>query len=686
VVERLRGLLPGAGFEIVPFTTPGDRDRTSDLRTSPGDFFTLDLDLAVLDGRTDFAVHSAKDLPDTLTEGLDWCWLPWAEDPRDALVVRAPLTLGTLPPDAVIGVSSGRREDYCRVRFPGAQLKSIRGDIDARLAQLDRGDYDVLLMAGAALVRLGLQDRITEWISVADLAPPAGQGYLALTFRAGDAPLQSLRGRFVKAVRFVGAGVGRADFCTLAGIKALRAAEVCLHDTLMDPRLLEVLPPDAVCVDVGKRCGAHAMPQEAITRLVADWARRGRRVVRLKGGDPGIFGRLAEEIECLGRLDLPYRIIPGVSSMNAAATGSGLLLTRRGVNRGFTVMTPRGEGGAILPVNARARSDLPLVLFMATQVIDAVAEQLMGEGVPGDTPAAVIFEAGGDDERTLRAPLAKLAAAMGQAKGAAGLVIVGEICRYGCPMRSGALRGRRVLLTCSESLQDKASLLVEDLGGVPLCRPLIRLTPAREACEQVRAIAGYDWIAITSPSAVRCLDEILTAEHVDRRGIRGIMACGEGTAAALRAIGLGADVMPAERFGADSLGELARAQARPGIRILRLRSDKAGDDLAGALRAAGADVRDCVLYANTPLTYDHRPDFEVVFFASASSVEAYMRLWGRATLSGKVVLAIGMPTAEALRKAGAAPDLLAAEATVEGAMAALAQWCVHYDIGQTLTT
>ena len=686
VVDRLGELLPGARFERVPFTTPGDRDRSSDLRSSPGDFFTRDLDLAVRNGRVDFAVHSAKDLPETIMEGLDWCWLPWAEDPRDVLVLRATLAASSLPPDAVIGVSSARREAYCRARFPGARLNPIRGDIDVRLAQLDRGDYDALLMAGAALIRLGLRERITEWIPASELTPPPGQGSLALTFRTGDATLHSLRGRFVKAVRFVGAGVGRADLCTLAGIKAIRAAEVCLHDTLMDARLLEVLPRDAERVDVGKRCGAHAMPQEEITRLMADGARRGRRVVRLKGGDPCIFGRLAEEIEVLNRLDLPYRVVPGVSSMNAAAADSGLLLTRRGVTRGFVVMTPRGEGGALLPVDARARTDLPLVLFMATQIIDTVAEQLMRDGLAGETPAAVILEAGGDEERTIRAPLARLASAVGTSNSAAGLVIIGEICRYGTPMRSGALRGRRVLLTCSESLQDKASLHIEDFGGIPIHRPLIRLSPTPEARERVRAIAGYDWVAITSPSAVRCLADVLAAENVDRRRIPGIMACGDGTAAELSAVGLGADATPSGHFGAQALIEVARAHIGPGTRILRLRSDKAGDALAIALRGLGAKVDDCVLYVNTPLTYDHCPDFEVVFFASASAVEACMKLWGRSVLSGKMILAIGLPTAEALHKAGAAPDVMAPEATVEGAMAALAQWCVQHDMGRTSTT
>ena len=367
VMERLKEWLPGMRFEVHVFSSPGDRDRETDLRISPDDFFTRDLDQAVLGGQIDLAIHSAKDLPDPVPEGLDWCWLPWLEDPRDALVLRPGCRLAELPENAVIGVSSERREEYCRKRFPKARLKSVRGDIEERLAQLDRGDYDILMMAGAALIRLNLQHRVVEWISVAELPPPDGQGYLAMTFRADDDALRSVRNLFLKAVRFVGAGVGSMDYCTLAGIKAIQQAEVCLYDALMDPRLLDLLPSDAQRIDVGKRCGEHTLPQEETTRLIANYARRGRRVVRLKGGDPGILARLAEELEWLDRLEIPYQIVPGVSSLNAATTGTGMLLTRRGVSRGFTVITPRGEGGKLAPIDAQARAGLPIVLFMATQ-------------------------------------------------------------------------------------------------------------------------------------------------------------------------------------------------------------------------------------------------------------------------------------------------------------------------------
>ena len=128
-MDRIKTWLPSLTFELVSFSSPGDRDRQSDLRTSPGDFFTRDLDEAILNGHLDFAIHSAKDLPDPMPEGMDWCWLPWREDPRDALILAPGRRVEDLSAFPVIGVSSERRELWCRKHFPDAVLNPVRGNI-----------------------------------------------------------------------------------------------------------------------------------------------------------------------------------------------------------------------------------------------------------------------------------------------------------------------------------------------------------------------------------------------------------------------------------------------------------------------------------------------------------------------------------------------------------------------------
>ncbi|MBQ7188785.1 MAG: uroporphyrinogen-III C-methyltransferase [Kiritimatiellae bacterium] len=661
-LNRIIGLFPFLSFQTIPFSSPGDRDLASSLRTAPADFFSRDLDEAVLSGMIDLAVHSAKDLSYPLPNPrLDWFWLPWYEDARDCLVLRSGESRASLS-RPVIGVSSDRREAYVNSEFPDAVIRPIRGSIPSRIAQLDAGDFDVVIMAGAALKRLGLSERITEWIPLDRLPTPLAQGRLAVTFRKGNPEWMRLRSCFVKAVRFVGAGVGSAGLITWDGLKELRQADVCLYDQLMDERLLRELPPQAQAVFVGKRCGGHSMPQSEITELIAEYARQGLRVVRLKGGDPGLFGRLSEEIGRLDELQIPYRVLPGVSALVAATTGTGMLLTKRGESRGFTVMTPRAEGGGNADVGIEERSRFPLVLFMSVKLAEDVARRLIGEGWSPETPAAIVYQAGGEEEKIVRGTLATLHPSEGEE--APGLILIGSPAAGGYRSAAGGLDGMRVLLTCSESILPKAELSVRDLGGVPLARPLIRLRAESRAREEIRSLDSYDWVVLTSPSAVRIFLELLRSESFDLRQVPKLIVCGPGCASELETAGLHADWMPKESFSAEGLIATLSDGYWNGQRILRFRSEKAGESVAGALRERGATVTDCILYRNEEVRYDNLPRFDAVFFASASAVESFLNQFGADRLTGKKVVVLGNPTATALRKAGREPDAIAKEATV----------------------
>jgi len=674
IIARLAAIFPGARWEEVAISSPGDRDQVMDLRASPADFFTRDLDEKVRNGALDCAIHSAKDVPEPIGDGLDWCWLPWREDPRDALIRPRGLDMAGMPAGGRIGVSSDRREAYCRERFPGAKQVPIRGTIEARLKQLDQGGFDLIIMAGAALIRLGLQDRITEWIPNEVLPAPDGQGSLAITFRAGDERFLHLRRLFVNAVTFAAGGAGSAGACTLETLAALQRSDVVLHDTLFGHELLDLLPATVKCIDVGKRCGQHSTPQDETTYLITLYARRGLRVVRLKGGDPGIFGRLAEEVDAMDALSLPYRVLTGVTSLTAATTGTGMLLTRRGVSRGFTVMTPRKEGGGVGSVAVDERMTLPIIFFMALSVADEVARQLIGEGKSPQTPAAVVYGAGSDQSRVITGDLSTIAAKIKEmATEMPGLLIVGDATRY-LYKKGGAFQGKRILLTSSSALQDKAAGRVTDFGGIPVCRPLIKLAVTPEARALVRQLKDFDWVVLTSPSAVRCFGDLLGQAGVDLRTVPKLVSCGGGTSQEMRKIGLAADYEPVADFSADGLLTLVKPHVTKGLRILRLRSDKAGPDLAVALRAMGAFVEDSLLYRNEAIDYAQKPDFDVVFFASASAVEVFLQQWGVASLGGKFVVAIGKPTLAALKRVGAAADLVPPEATVESSLDSLAEY------------
>ena len=648
-LDFLRARFPGTDYRVVTVETPGDRDLTTPIEKSAPDFFTRDLDEAVRDGRIDFAVHSAKDLPPKIADDLDWFWLPERADPRDCWVVRArparragPTKSGPLGERALpglrIGVSSERRAAYAKKVYPKAKLLPIRGSIDSRIQQLRDGRYDAVLMALAGITRLyGGTPPGVELIPIPleELMPPEAQGYLAVVFRAGDVRLMAMRAHFVKAVRFVSAGVGDAGLCTVQGMRDLECADVVLHDALFDLSLLGQKTADSgQRIDVGKRCGAHTMKQAEITRLICDEVRKGRRVVRLKGGDAGLFGRLAEETDALTALQIPFVVRPGVSALVAATTGTGLLLTRRGESRGFTAYTPRSTG-----------TETPQVAFMATRMAADEARRLVREGWPRTTPCAFVFDAAGPREEVCTATLGTVRTILpAKEEDRPGLFIVGRAAAGGWPLL-GPLAGRRVLVTCSDAVQARAMTAVEDLGGRPVLWPLIELCATRAFGEEV---SGYDAIVLTSPSAVRIFFANCTC---DLRRLGAFYTCGAGTDAELRRHGIASDVVPASDFSAAGLIAEIKKLDLHGKRVLRLRSAKAGADVARALRRAGAKVDDVVLYENRACAPEEAlPPFDDVFFASASAVESFIARYGAGALRGKGVLVMGGPTRAALPK------------------------------------
>ncbi|MFA4943909.1 MAG: uroporphyrinogen-III synthase [Lentisphaeria bacterium] len=652
-LARLAAPLPGLSFETVVLTTPGDRDRATDLRTSPADFFSRDLDEAISRGDLDCALHSAKDLPDPLPAGLDCFWLPWREDPRDALVLPADAT--ALPKGPCrIGVSSHRREEYCRQRFPAAELAPIRGNIEERLAQLDRHDYGLIVMAAAALHRLGLAHRIHEYIPRDQLAVPDAQGSLALTFRRGDSRFLALRNLFLPPVILAGAGTGSAANATTATLDALRDCEVCLYDALIPDALLDALPATALRVAVGKRTGRHSVPQaEICARLVAG-AKQGWRTVRLKGGDPTVFGRLAEEVDALQQEQLPFRVLPGVGALTVAAAATGILPTRRGSARGFAVMTPRRAGSAhFAPLPPTERLRLPQILYMAATVAPQLAQQALAEGFPPDTPVALIHDAGTPAQHiadgTLQDFASRPAAPADSADAAPALLVIGEPAHPRFRFRTHApLENVRVLHCGAAAGTAAATAAIERHGGRCIPLPMIELLPSSRASEIVRTAPGYDCLLLTSPTAARLFLDACADAALDLRRLPKLMVCGEGTAHVFRTRGIQPDIAPPTNFGADGLMEALADTPLDGWKILRLRSNLASDALPRFLRARGATVADADFYANRPIRHPHLPPAEAAIFTSASTVHAFAANFGPAALAGRVACAIGAPTAAAL--------------------------------------
>lgn len=634
-LDFMASAIKGFGAKLLPFDTPGDRDLSTPIEKSAPDFFTRDIDDAVRDGRIDFAIHSAKDLPDPVADDLDWFWLPCRENPQDCWVVRRADESAFLKGGRMralrVGVSSARRSEYAKLRFPKAKLLPIRGAIDSRLEQLAAGRYDAVLMAMAGLKRL-----FPEWkegglpfasgelsvvpIPECELTPPEGQGYLAVVYRKGNVRMNGVRREFVKAVRFTSAGIGSAGTMTARASRDLDEADVVLADELSG----------AVCdgrnvrwIDVGKRCGAHTKSQLEITRLICDEVRKGKRVVRLKGGDAGLFGRLTEEVEALDALDIPYVVRPGVSALTAATTPNGLLLTKRGEASGFKASTPRSSG-----------VKEPQVFFMATRMAHEMLRTF-----PPDTPYAMVWDACGPYERVETGVCGN--PCLGR-DSAPGLLVVGFT---GTPFSR-----RRVLVTCSEAVMPRAVCMLEDRGLAPIEWPMISLSLNEDARRRIEGLeCRYDAVVLTSPVAVRMF---FAAWKGDRRRLPEFWTCGAGTDSELRKYGVASDVVPEADFSAEGLvARLKREGARlKGRKVLRLRSAKAPRTVAAAIRRMGAMVDDVVLYDNSPVLREAvpLPKFDAVFFASTSGVESFVGRYGVKGLSAKDIFVIGEPTRNAL--------------------------------------
>ena len=668
-IRLMEDLFQDIKFEKMPMSSPGDKDRTTDLRIAAPDFFTRFLDDAVRSGEVDCAVHSAKDLPVPVPEDLDWFWLPWYEDQRDALILAPGKTRDDFPEKPVFGISSERRQEWAYEHFPNAIMKNIRGNIDMRIAQVDSGDYDAVIMAVAALNRLDITDRITEYIPLSELEVPEAQGYLAVTFLKGNEEMQKLRNFFMKTINFVGAGPGDPNLITNAGIKVLKNCDICLYDALANPALLKYLSPNAKAIFVGKRAGEDCLNVEDIKDIILDYSRRGFSVVRLKGGDAGIFGRLQEEIDALNELKLPYRIIPGISSFQLAAS-SGIQLTRNEVSRGFSVICPEMEGDP--SVKSQDRADLPIVVFMGKKRLQDISTELQNDGLSPDTPVAVILDASLDSQRVISSDLGRITDHLEDCDSPA-LLIIGENTNPKYLYENfGCLKDQRILVTCSPDLQKLAAKEILDRGGQAIDFPLIKLSSNPGAIEDINQMIDYDWCVLTSPAAVRCFMQLISEAEADIRDIPKILISGPGIERTLNHFNLGADAQPDGEFSSNGMLAVANSVIKKGDKVLRFKSDKATSKVADHLRELDAEVKECILYHNTMVQHDECPDFDTVFFTSGSTVDSFMEQFGKEALEQKNILCIGQPSASALVKWQLEPTIVSRTSTIPHSIEALA--------------
>jgi len=497
----------------------------------------------------------------------------------------------------------------------------------------------------------------------------------------GDTPL----GRVV----FVGAGPGHPDLLTIRASECLRRAEVVVHDALVPWQLLETLAPSVERIPVPRGDSADPDPGETTGRLLADLAGAGRFVVRLKGGDPAVFARLAEEVQPLREAGIPMEIVPGVTAALAAAAAAGVPLTSRSSASSLTILTGHEAGEKEEGIDFRSLAGLSgtLAIYMGVEQADAWSRGLIAAGTPADTPVTVVSRCSWPDQQVAVTSLGDCAADFERHRWLPpAIVIVGNVARAAARTAGDRrpLAGRRILLPRPAGQGDDFISLVGSLGGGCIHLPLIRIEhpPSWEPLDAAIAAADtFDWIMFASANGVRSFAGRLKAAGRDARalGTSRLAAIGPATRAELERAGLACDLTP-EQYRSEGLAA-ALCRSVIGGRFLLVRADRGRDVIRRELEAMGHHVSEVVAYSSRAVdaldaaTLDRidRDGIDWIVVTSSLIAEAAAALLGHRLRHWKIA-SISPVTSSTLARTGLAATVEAAEATGESLVEAIVQW------------
>jgi uroporphyrinogen III methyltransferase / synthase len=488
-------------------------------------------------------------------------------------------------------------------------------------------------------------------------------------------------------VYLVGAGPGDPGLMTARSLALIAAADTVFYDRLIPPGALSGAREDAELVYVGKQPGVPSVPQEEIGERLIEAARAGRSVVRLKGGDPFVFGRGGEEGEALREAGVEFEVVPGVTAGVAATAYAGIPVTHRDDASAVAFVTGHenpAKTETALDWEALAAFPGTLVFYMGVKRLAENAAALIAAGRDPEQPAAAIERGTMAAQRTFVATLGTIAETVEREQvGAPALIVIGAVAARREQLawiERRPLHGRRVVVTRARAQASGLAATLRDLGAEVVELPAIRIEPRIET-EAVReaaaAIGVYELVCLTSPNGVRLLFEAIEAVGLDARALAGatVAAIGPGTARALRRQGVLADVLP-ERFVAEALVEALADIDVKGSRVLIARAAEARDVLPDALRERGAEVDVLALYE----TVREQPDEEAiaaaeaadyVTFTSSSTVTNLTAALGERFPAAARIVSIGPVTSESVRAAGLTVDVEADRHDVDGLLAAL---------------
>jgi uroporphyrinogen III methyltransferase / synthase len=480
-------------------------------------------------------------------------------------------------------------------------------------------------------------------------------------------------------VYLVGAGPGDPGLMTRRALELIAVADVVLYDRLIPPGALDGARPDAELRYVGKEPGQPALPQEEINELLVSLGRSGRTVVRLKGGDPFVFGRGGEEAEALAAAGVSFEVVPGVTAGVAAPAYAGIPVTHRDAASAVAFVTGHedpAKDGSALDWEALARFPGTLVFYMGIKNLPLIAERLAAAGRPGSQTVAVVERGTLAGQRTVTATLGTIAGTVAEAGlRPPAITVVGPVAELRetlAWLERRPLHGETVAVTRARAQASDLAARLRALGAEVVETPAIRIEPL-----PVELPPPPDLLCFTSPNGVRLYFEALAGDARALAGTR-IAAIGPGTAAAMRERGIEADVVP-ERFVAEGLLEALDAEAGDpplaGQRVLIARAAHARDTLPDGLRARGALVEVLPLYETVAesLTEAQRQALKsatYVTFTSSSTVRFFLSGAGEPPEGARLV-SIGPVTSSTLREHGLEPDVEAERHDVDGLVAAL---------------
>ena len=494
-------------------------------------------------------------------------------------------------------------------------------------------------------------------------------------------------------VYLVGAGPGDPGLLTLRGEELLRRADVVIHDVLVNPGLLRLAPPAAELISRGSRGTAAALSQEELNALMISRARAGKCVVRLKGGDPYIFGRGGEEAEELAEAKIPFEVVPGVSSVVAAPNYAGIPLTHRGHCSTFTVLTGHEDptkDDTDLDFAQIARIPGTKVILMGLKRLAELAETLIASGMPPETPVAIVQSGTTGQQQSVEGTLATIAG-IAEAKkiSAPAITIIGTVVKLRPKLNwfeTRPLFGQRVVVTRAREQAGPLARLLGDLGAEVLEIPTIKIVPSdrkQDIVDTLLELNAYDWLVFTSPNGVTAFFDLFFKRFQDLRDLGGarLAAIGPATAVKLKELHLQVDLMPDEALASKIARTFQKFESIENLKICLL--EVANVELPGALEELGAIVDDIAVYKTVPESEDpagaalklRETGADWMTFTSASTVEHFHARFDLPGLLRKFPLmktvSIGPETSEALRALGTQPTLEARKHTVEGLVEAL---------------